>query len=927
MESRAPGQKEYELAFELLEKPKPTDADFVNSINNLKSAITQQYIPAVQFLVRLFLKKTGFNPQIFPEDKKGNAFFKKIIKNERACEELLVFPLEKKMKTLMALQVPDEKRFSSFISILLHQAASGPDGDPYAQCIIAGGYHSAGTFEEREQYLRLASLAGLPLAQYSYALLILTGDADGPNELDLYSDKIGPMLREHTMPLSKFLAMPLTSPKKEFGFDEALETLVSPPAPLAELAGPIAEASMVGVDLNSPACLLINCIFTMEKNPEAALSAFGMLRRSAVDGNIHALRMMSFLILRTAKDFSVENPIKIEVDGKVSTFLQENTRRDKAALKLLENVGVREILKASFNNEYCIKLAINILEPRITSMPEALGAVKELGLDEEKPLTTQEAKAAGLSMCYQDYLTKMNGLFLLYAKSNQSKAEKEYADQQIDKLILNAPGIVLYALMISFIDGELLPKNLWRAYCIAKTLNSSTITSPKYLYAYICNKVAGIKMSDELSALNTAKRYQLERDLADSMLIDSKLIEKIKLDLEPKTKPIMEAKSLVKDDGSKECLSALEMLTKLAEEITRINKMSAAGVKMLDLRMKVIFGLLEKSIEKNFIPAKYALAVNLIRYKKGNEVRAFNLILSAAAAATEDSIPSQRILDKMLECKNDGKFDSSFEEKENRLVSCLTASKEVMKLFDRYLEEKAKKQDMQALQSASMPLAKSPAAEEKKSAVKEKAFPTPKFKSQFFANLSSKKVKVDTGKILSQDPFFLVKVVHGLVYKKLEISDVALADIKAHAATLASCEHNAEFWRLLHEGFMYGKGKNFIHKLRELGFASYVFGECKEQDLDYIESRAEQFDVTLASNKRPLLFDGKHVSTDVLYALLVEKELARDELITAEAVKAAMEKLKFPVTELSALLLAKVKAERDRKDIFLAATVKKATIA
>lgn len=917
METRSPGQKEYEDAVSLFLKPKLTEKDIVESVELFKKAFDLKYTQAVRIVARIIAKNHEFPISLFPDDSLGNQFYKKLVANPKAYNLISGHKFNAEMQTYIAMQLPSGNSvYTPLIEIMLCIAAKRPDPCFYACYAYPTMFPNAFSDDEKLQLIQSAALAGLPIAQLLYAMMLITGNVQGANIFVRYlvtlglsgvmhAKKIQDAFKEFT-PAALF-SIVRAKKKEKFDFDDALEILTNPPPDLAPLADSLKKIWVDEVEGDNSSIQLVKCILLMEKDPIAnAERVFIMLRRMAYIGDPQALYMFSFLILRAAISFSQENPIIVRnIDKKLeTTLLQETTRRDKIVLKLLENEKVRTILKADHSDVRNLKTAFEFLD-NVTKPIEILKKELEkskLGLNSQLSIKLDGLKTSPL-MLRSGSFSKMIGVFLALSQANQSTMETMFTNDLVNKLVLETGSLTAYVTMTALVEGDNVPVNLLKAYEIVKTFAKADHEPARYVCALLCYKAFGIKMPDSLSKFNADAKYQIEREVVNKILSDAAVKEQIKLQGWKKEKS-----SLVEQDGEKEFLKAIELME------SGISLKS----KQHNRRSHLIVDYLEKAAAKNYVRAYPQLALQLLCGDKKDEVRAFKLITSAAAAGDEIS---KLILNRML----------NFKERKEALVpvgegiaeqyaSRFIANQSVMKLFAEYLQEESRKKEAEALKSVSLPAQKSSLAEEKKSVakVKEETRPIPKFKSSFFGTLSSNK-HVDLQKILPQDPLFLIKVVHGLVYKKLDVSGVALIDLKERALSLALCERDAEFWRLLGDGLMYGKGRDFIHKLREMGFAEYLFGgDCTAQDLDYIEFRANEFDLTLKANKRPLFFDGKHVNPDFLYALVIEKELAKSEPITVAAVKAVVEKFKIPAVEVNEKFLVLIKEERTKKEEFVA---------
>lgn len=918
MEARSSGQKEYESAVALMDKKKATDKDIADAIALLNSAFELKYVSAIRLAMRIILKNNGFKPNMFPDDKQGNNLFKQLTTNQKASKFISELKFDPTVQTMAAMQIADTK----IAKTLLKDAATRPSPCFYAQYLYAMTYADECTDNQIWRFVKAAALEGLPVAQLMCALMIVLGSTKGPEVLsslsaDLMLNKNVHAMQVYTIlqqlkPLSVF-SMSLTERKKTFGFDEALATLENPPKPFAELAKPLKQMCLDGAKLKISATHVLNSINLLEVDPARAVEAFNMIRCAAYEGNTQALYMLSFLILRAANNFSKENPVVLTINDEKETYQQETTRRDKAVLTLLDNVKVREILQTEFGEKRNIKLAADFLDcvTKKTHTPRTELDIQSFAAKLEMADVLAEGKEEREQKDYSPLLiessfAKMNGALFLLAKSKLTVAEKNHANNLVDNFILHADQMHRYVMLLNLTGGDI-PPDMMRAYQIVKTFERSSTTSARYIYALIAKKGFDIPMSEDLRRYDTDAQYQLDREIVDAILRDPKVKNQIKIDTVQNAisryTPQVDESDI---PGQKEYKSALELIGKVVAK-------DSINLSQKHLQQKEVYSLLEKAVAKNHAKAKSQLAVQICITNKQDIVRAYKLIIEADAANDE---MARLILNRMKSCKEQ-KATKEFGDGAIYLVATsLLANTKVQWLFNKYLQEQ-----VETLQALAVTPVLSNKEEKKEAPVKDKQ-PIPKFKSQFFATLGSKR-RVELDKILPVDPLFLIKVVHALVYKKMSVSDVAIADIKAQAATLEKCERNAEFWRLLHEGLMYGKGKEFIHQLREKGFAKYVLGECKDADLDYFEFRASCFDRSLALGGRPLFLDHekynptKQVYPNALYALLIEKELEQDKPITAVAVKAVMEKFKFPINVVSEMLLFRVKEEREKKKKFM----------
>lgn len=207
---------------------------------------------------------------------------------------------------------------------------------------------------------------------------------------------------------------------------------------------------------------------------------------------------------------------------------------------------------------------------------------------------------------------------------------------------------------------------------------------------------------------------------------------------------------------------------------------------------------------------------------------------------------------------------------------------------------------------------------------KEERRPTPKYKSEFFGSLNTKFL-AETKSCLAKDPLFPLKFILEGVYSKKPFNptqEVVVA-IKSNLAGLANCERNEEFWRLLNEGVMFGRGKLFIHELRAYGIFDLLFPSLvsdhqanSPHGLDFIEQQVDQYDKSLNRNSRPIYHpENKQVYHGSFLSLLIAKEVAEKDKISATLIENIVSQYKISLTALTPQV-----AWSGRKPPFVSAT-------
>lgn len=867
MQTRVKGQKEYEFAEKLLSKLNPSDEDINLGIKFLLRAIDEKYAPAIRIPLRIIIKEKNSPSLSGFEEYPENAFFQVILKNSKIYQRLSEVEFNQQQSLLLALHTPrGNVDYLPITKALLEECQSLPMAK-----YIYGTLFEIGA--RRRQAIKDAALAGLPIALLKQALIEVTGVSLADDYYQKVTNTVAGEIHYKKLKDAFLLNSPeflsemkLTPERKEFGFDQAMEVMANPPEPFMELSTSIAKINEIGATINNPAALLVQAINLMEKNPERAEEAFDMLQRSAFQGNHNALYIMSFLILRTLKKFSQLNPLIIENGESKSSFTQQNGVRDKTIFKLLENENIRAMLEEEYLNEKSIKIAVHYL------------------VNWQSDESTNE-------------VTIVLGDFLHLAKKNVTPVEIEQANQSIDELINNSNAEFLDILLAYYSHDQLASVDLLRlTHILEARVNEQRGSAPhphlQYMFALLVNMACGISIPKEIKA-SKEKIYLYENNIT-KMAQDARVRDYLK---EKYTK---KSNVLTIQEGEKEYKQAETIIFELSAK-----KMDALQFKLYQHKL---INLLEKAIKKNHPMAKYLMASNLLSGKLmiRDEVRAFVLLKEAAAAGLEFAITI------INATKNGGlkKVADSMDVHEmifQEMVKRLLTNQKVMKLLEEESKAEAKKQEAKVVPAVT---------------VKPKDL-IPEFKSEFLGTLGSKKKKPDLDKIISTDPLFLIKVVLGLVYKNLEISAEVMQELKARAASLAQCERTPEFWRLLNDGFAYGKGEAFMHKLKELGFAEPLFGESTKLDWDYIEWRAAFIDKSLKNRERPLFYNDKEVYPNYLPALFIGKELKHHKRITPDDVKVVKEKFKIPETKVSPLLFFRVQHEKDRKERLIAQILEK----
>lgn len=377
------------------------------------------------------------------------------------------------------------------------------------------------------------------------------------------------------------------------------------------------------------------------------------------------------------------------------------------------------------------------------------------------------------------------------------------------------------------------------------------------------------------------------------------------------TNMLLNTTCVVKQIGTPQTTLAIENLNKNVDSLKDLKELANCGEESAQLVLAYIIFNANLSLIPGYVPLS---ATNKIGFLEADS----NLVFTPAATwldkkENRDLLKAFDNLEEMR--KAELQLTAFIKQMYERFVAALLPYKGTTLYVTRMklLEEK--------YQQAKTQITNAVAAYSKH---KEKSRPVPEFKSEFLGALGSKKKKPDIDKIIATDPLFLIKVVLGLVYKNLDVTDEIMQELKAKASTLSQCERSPEFWRLLNDGMAYGRGEAFMHKLKELGFAQPLFGESSKLDWDYIEWRAAYFDTSLKNKTRPLYYnEHKEVYPNYLPALFIGKELKRHKQVTPDDVKAVKEKFKIPDSKASPLLFFRTQCEKDRKERLIAKIVEK----
>lgn len=198
--------------------------------------------------------------------------------------------------------------------------------------------------------------------------------------------------------------------------------------------------------------------------------------------------------------------------------------------------------------------------------------------------------------------------------------------------------------------------------------------------------------------------------------------------------------------------------------------------------------------------------------------------------------------------------------------------------------------------------------------------PNPEFKSEIFRQVAVKKEHIGIADILEKDPLFPLKSILEFVYnaKHFKASPEFVLDLQKHAHVLAKYEKTPEFWRLLCNGFMYGKGQEFFSHLHKLGLTENCFGKAEPRVWEYMEMRAKQIDDSLKQKNRPLFIDGD-VYKNYVYGMIIAKELKPGDVVNEKTISPIIKKFNMPLESIDTVLLHRIQLEMERMHRFCSA--------
>jgi hypothetical protein len=131
----------------------------------------------------------------------------------------------------------------------------------------------------------------------------------------------------------------------------------------------------------------------------------------------------------------------------------------------------------------------------------------------------------------------------------------------------------------------------------------------------------------------------------------------------------------------------------------------------------------------------------------------------------------------------------------------------------------------------------------------------------------------------NSDSLYVIKKIFNLVYnKEAKAENFSAQDLKKYLPSLKNLPRNQEFWKLICEGFLSGKGKEFFNLMREAGVFQALFPSVEnlqQQKLDFIAWQVEKWDQSLATKQRPLFGWKLYKAHDPYIALEKQPEYKR----------------------------------------------------
>jgi len=735
---------------------------------------------------------------------------------------------------------------------------------------------------------------------------------------------------------------------KTFGFDEVIAFFKKG----SRIFSYALYQQMINVEFkemqkNNAHAFFISAIRELDGAPHRALE---LMQKAAKHGNMNAVYIMAFLVLRTHKDFTREDVLHFKNETGTESFEEEKSRK-KITLQLLENTAVCKFLYENYLTTTSLTIACKMIEAchkhifinKYTLDAETIAYAKLLmktfpmPLDAKEKETKEPLKTIHIPSTTLRF-TPMHEADLEYNQVLQelnaatTHLRKQLFIQRLIKLDLekqhpSAPMRLAYMNIDRkkyLVAVELIEKAAKRGNIEALTILNGLFDGIKIapaVLSYNQNEVTTI-----LCLLNNPEVITYLRKKYDNaegrILATETIIHKI-------THSIM--KSTFKDSNTNLQLD-VKLNSKSKFEDTMTTKtwltkiLSSLPEPVKDEKGDVAFGYekiqhLEKHstllsqlksfpIDPTVNPLDvlaYMIFYSNLMFTKNNKAHFQQLIFLKPTISPIIKIALQ-LLD-IAEYQKHMKFyntEDAMDFATKKLLAYFQQkTTQAVAFANKRNKDKNKTKERRTLlenESVAVNIFIHTIAEDyllyKTTST---VIPSSKISTAFF---SKKLIKDDENKEDKADkksePLQPLRIILDATYR----SDVCMSEDKVEAIrsqlySFTTIERSREFWRLLRQGFLYGKGKEFFKNLNDFALFDILFPPCSQESkantpevLDAIANRLDDLDYLLTHHHRNFADINAH--TNVFFAILISKELYQTDIISKDMIETIRTKYGIP---------------------------------